>query len=68
MWRGRAVGAVMVALQLWLAPVASAAPPLPSVDALGPGVGVLTLDAGLADADACTAGFWCGTGPVGWDC
>lgn len=57
MWPRRVAGAVMVALQLWHAPVASAAPPLPSVDALGPGIGVLTLDAGLADADTCTAGF-----------
>ncbi|BBZ27720.1 hypothetical protein MMAD_20150 [Mycolicibacterium madagascariense] len=57
MWRRRLVGAAMVALQLWQAPAASASPPLSSVDALGPGVGVLTLDAGLADADTCTAGF-----------
>jgi hypothetical protein len=53
----RVCGVVVLAVQLWHAPVASASPPLPSVDALGPGVGVSALDAGLSDGDACTAGF-----------
>src|ERR1700761_604807 len=50
-------GAAIVALQLCQVPVAVASPPLPSVDALGPGVGLTVLDAGLADGDTCTAGF-----------
>lgn len=54
---GRVGCAVLVVLGLWQAPVATASPALPSVDALGPGVGMSVLDSGLSDGDTCTAGF-----------
>jgi hypothetical protein len=57
MWRRRVGSAALAMLQLWHVPVASASPPLPPTDALGPGVGMTALDDGLADGDTCTAGF-----------
>lgn len=53
----RAGCTAVVAVQLWFVPVATASPPLPSVDALSPGIGLATFDAALSDADTCTAGF-----------
>lgn len=43
-------------MSLWLAPTATASP-LPSVDAISPGVGLATYDATGTDGKTCTAGF-----------
>jgi hypothetical protein len=46
-----------VGVSLWLAPVAAASPPLPSVDTISPGVGLATYDPAVSEGNTCTAGF-----------
>jgi hypothetical protein len=56
--RNVGVGCAAVTLvSLWLAPAATASPPLPSIDAISPGVGLATYNATATDGNTCTAGF-----------
>jgi hypothetical protein len=51
------VGGFVATVVLASVQVATASPPLPSVDALGPGVGLASYDASDSGGGTCTAGF-----------